>query len=169
MGQNIIFKQNLTSEIEFDDFEIGDDHRWFGGRLLVIVVPFATQTFGFIPHFDELFVVLDDDRVLVELALGVRFRSASVVDDGETEIGAARFRVDVDAVVLAELALGEDEAGEGLVERQLHFHVILGAHHFQILNLRKVHRAFLLPRFLTERILTHAHLITNSIQLLFVN
>ncbi len=147
-----------TSEIELDDFEVGDDHGRLGGRLLVVVVPLAAEPFGLVPDFDELLVVLDDDRVLVELALGVRLGPAPVVDDGEAEIGPARLGVDVDAIVLAELALGEDQSGEGLVERQLHFHVILGAHDFQVLNLRQVNRSLLLPRLLTQGVLAISYL-----------
>ena len=62
-----------TSEVEFDDFEIADDHWRFSGCFLVIVVPFAAESFGFVPDFYELLVVLDHHRVLVEFALGVRF------------------------------------------------------------------------------------------------
>ena len=39
----------LTSEVELDDLEVGDDHRRLGGRLLVVVVPFAAQTLGLVP------------------------------------------------------------------------------------------------------------------------
>jgi hypothetical protein len=57
------------------------------------------------------------------------------------------------------LALGEDQTGEGLVERQLHFHVILGAHDFEILNLRQVDGPLLLPRLLTQGVLPISYLI----------
>lgn len=148
----------LASEIEFDHFQIGDDHRWFCGRLFVIVVPLASQTFGFVPNFNQLFVVLNDNCILVEFAFGVRFGPASVVDDGEPEIVATRFRLDVNAIVLTELALGEDQTGKRSVEGQLNFHVILGAHDFQILNLWHVGRPFLLPWLLSDSVLTLARL-----------
>ena len=132
-----------TSEVELDDFQIADDHRRLGGRLLVIVVPLAAEPFGLVPHLDQLLVVLDHHRVLVELALGVRFgtwtsthrfniqsnrgwslpldspqscHTTAVVDDGESEIDASSVRLDVDAVIAAELAFGEDQAVEWPVE-----------------------------------------------------
>jgi len=163
LGENLRIHRNrkrkFTSEVELDDFEIGDDHGRFGGRLLVVVVPLAAEPLGLVPDLDQLLVVLDDDRVLVEFALGVRLGPAAVVDDGEAEVGPARFRVDVDAIVLAELALGEDQTGERFVEGQLHFHVILGAHDFEILNLRQVNRSLLLPWLLTQGVLAVSHLI----------
>ena len=106
----------ITSEIELDHFEVSDDHWRFSGRLLVIVVPFATQTFRFVPDFNELLVVLDDYCVLVEFALGVWFGTASVVDDGETEIVPSRFRLNVDTVVASILAFGEDKTCEWFVK-----------------------------------------------------
>ena len=63
----------FTSEVEFDDFQVADDHRRFGGRLLVIVVPLAAKSFSLVPHLYQLFIILHYHRVLVELALGVRF------------------------------------------------------------------------------------------------
>lgn len=154
-------QKSITSKVELDDFQIGDDDWRFGGRFFVVVVPFATKTFSFVPDFNQLLVVLDDHRVFVEFAFSVRFGSATVVDDGKSEIIASRFRLDVDAIILAELSFGKDQTGKWFIERQLNFHMVLGAHHFQVLNLRHIGRSLLLPRFLADGILTLTDLTKN--------
>ncbi len=60
-----------TSEVEFHNFEVRNNHGWLSSRLLVVVVPLATQALGLIPNFNQLFVILHHYCVLVELALGI--------------------------------------------------------------------------------------------------
>ncbi len=136
----------LTLEVELDDFEVGDDHGRLGSRLLVVGEPLAPQPLGLVPGLDEVRVVLDDDRVLVEPSVEVRLRAARLVVDVEAVVLASRVRADVDAVPVPVLALAEHEALERARELDPHAHVRLAAHDLEVLDLRHVRRPLRVPQ-----------------------
>jgi len=85
----------VSSEVKLDDVEVGDHHGRLGGCLLVVVEPLAAQSFGLIPHLEQVAVVLDHHRVLVELTVQIWLGAAPPVSDPEGEVrprvvGAAR-------------------------------------------------------------------------------
>lgn len=51
----------LTSKIELNHVQISDDHRGLWCGLLVIIEPFAAETFRFVPNLQQVFIVLNDD------------------------------------------------------------------------------------------------------------
>ena len=61
----------FTSEIELDNLNVRDSDGRFGDPLLVVVVPLAPEPLCLVPHLYEVLVVLDDDVVLIELAIHV--------------------------------------------------------------------------------------------------
>lgn len=117
-----------------------------GHGLLVLVVPRAAQLPGLIPHLLHLGIVLDDDDVLevgacpgsagfvaVALAVVVRVSGSAALMESDVEAGRAPAQAggQVDAVHVAVVALGEDDAVEGLVELDEHLHAVLLALHVQ--------------------------------------
>lgn len=103
----------VTPEVELDDVEVGDHHRRLGRGLLVVVEPLAAQPLGFVPHLQQIAVVLDHHGVLVELAVQVGLGAAPAVRDPEGEVrsrvvraaGAAPARRHVHATWVAVLTL----------------------------------------------------------------
>lgn len=79
------FCKELTSKIQLNDVKVGDDHGRFRRRLFIVVEPFAPQPLRLIPHFQQIFIVLNYDRVLVELAVQIGFRAAPRVRYPEGE------------------------------------------------------------------------------------
>lgn len=61
MNKPPLHKRFLTPKVQLNDIKIGNDHRRFRRRLLVIVEPFAAQSFRFIPHLQQVFVILHHD------------------------------------------------------------------------------------------------------------
>ena len=104
---NYFFYGWLTSEIELDDLDIGDPDWRFRDSLLVIVVPFAAQPLSLVPDLDEILIVLNDDVVLVELAVEVGPRAAPVVHDLELVLVKAGLRLHVNTLVLIHSSLGK--------------------------------------------------------------
>jgi len=103
-------------------------------------MPRATQLPGLIPHLLHLRIVLDDDDVLevgsctsaarlvaITLAIVVRIASGAALMESNIEAGraATQSRRQVDAVHVAVVTLGEDDAIEGFVELDEHLHAVL--------------------------------------------
>uniref|UniRef100_A0A2M4D382 Putative secreted protein n=1 Tax=Anopheles darlingi TaxID=43151 RepID=A0A2M4D382_ANODA len=114
-------------------------------RFLVLIVPGAAQLPGLIPHLLHLRIVLQHDDVLeVRAGVGVG-TGVSVVQDVvrvagrtalvDTDVEAGRRLAEpgrqMNAVDVAVVALGEDDAEEGLVELDVHLHALLFALHVQ--------------------------------------
>jgi hypothetical protein len=76
----------VAAEVELDDVEVGDHHRRLGGRFLVVVEPLAAQPLRLVPNLEQIPVVLDHHRVLVELAVQVGLGAAPAVRDPEREV-----------------------------------------------------------------------------------
>lgn len=89
----------LTPEVELNHLEIGDSNWWLGNALFVIIVPFATQSFGLIPNLDQVLVVLDNNVVLVESAIQIGFGSARIVHDVKLILVKAGLWFHVDTIV----------------------------------------------------------------------
>lgn len=118
-----------TSEVELDNIQIRDDHRRFGGSLLVVVEPFTSQPLRLVPHFQQILIVLHNDRVFVELAVQIWLSSASSVRYSEGEERLARRRRNVHTPGIAVLTFGRHYSFERMGKRQMHVHVVFPAHY----------------------------------------
>lgn len=106
-----------------------------GGRFLVGLEPFAAQPLGLIVGLNNVGTILDDNGVLIELALQIRLGSALVVVDVEGCVREAAVWFHVDAVLLSVGALREDYPIEGPRELRSNCHRVFATDHVERLDL----------------------------------
>ena len=115
------------------------------GRFFVSLKPFTSEPFCLIPGLYDVSPILDDNSILVVLALKVRFSAALVVLNVERGVSYTRIRLNVNAVLLSIRSLRRYSSLEGSTEFCPNSHVFLSTNHIQCSYLCRPHLYFFSP------------------------